>query len=150
MSGTEPAGTDALFPDASEHPVVAFDRPASRRGLGIAALILGVLAVLGDLVGIVVAFVALAGAVTHPGETLGNVDNSLGAFLGVIVLEFAVYGGGIVFGLLAVLLGVIAAVRRRGRVVGLVGAILGALVVVSHAVLGIVIGTSGNVPGVTG
>jgi hypothetical protein len=161
MTGTEPSGTDELFPGATEHPGVAAPvgtpppgavapvSPPIRRGLGVSALILGILAVLGDLIGIVVAFIALAGAVTHVGETLSNVDNSLGAFLGVIVLEFVVFGGGILFGLLAVVLGIIAAIRRRGRAAGIVGIVLGALVLLSHLGLAIVIGTSGNVPGVT-
>jgi hypothetical protein len=150
MSGSEPSGTDELFPDATEHAEVRLPAaPTARPGVGRAALILGILAVLGDLIGIVVAVIALASAVTHVNETLNNVDNSLGAFIGVIVLEFAVYGGGILLGLIAVGLGIIAALRRRGRVTGIVGAALGALVVISHVIFGLVIGSSGNLPGVT-
>jgi hypothetical protein len=149
-SGTETSGTDELFPGATEHAAVPLPAaPTARPGIGRAALILGILAVLGDLIGIVVAMIALATAVTHVSETLSNVDNSLGAFLGVVVLEFAVYGGGIVLGLIAVGLGVIAAVRRRGRATGIVGAALGGLVVISHVTFGLVIGSSGNLPGVT-
>ncbi|MDP9027369.1 MAG: prominin family protein [Actinomycetota bacterium] len=151
------SGTDELFPDATQHPGVAVSPAVGgesaplrrRRALGVAALILSLLAVLGDLIGIVVAFVALAGAVTSVGDTLNNVDNSLGTFIGVIVLEFAVYIGGVVFGLLAIVLGLIAAVGRRGCAAGIIGVVLGTIVVVTHVVLGLVIGSSGSVPGVT-
>ncbi len=91
----------------------------------------------------------LLGAVTHIGQTLTNVDNSLGAFLGVIILEFLVFFGGILFAVLAVTLGIVAAVRNRGRVLGVFGVIFGLAVLVTHIVLGISIASSGNVPGVT-
>lgn len=110
---------------------------------------LGLLAIFGDLVGIVVALFTLLGAVTHLGQTLTNVDNSLGAFLGVIILEFLVFFGGILFAALAVILGIVAAVRNRGRVLGIVGVIFGLAVLATHVALGISIAASGNVPGVT-
>lgn len=162
------SGTDELFPDAPPlpgaavppaPPVAAEPAPGAaaaaptatprRRGLGVAAFVLGLLAILGDLIGVTVALFTLLGAVTNLGQTLTNVDNSLGAFLGVIILEFLVFFGGIVFAVLAVILGIVAAVRNRGRVLGVFGVIFGLAVLATHLVLGITVATSGNVPGVT-
>jgi len=158
------SGTDDLFPDAEQLPGAAVPPapPAApapsaappteaprRRGIGTAAFILGLLAILGDIVGIAIALFTLLGAVTNLGQTLTNVDNSLGAFLGVIILEFLVFFGGILFAVLAVILGIVAAVRNRGRVLGVFGVIFGIAVLAAHTVLGITIASSGNVPGVT-
>ena len=121
-----------------------------RRGIGVAAFVLGLLAILGDLIGVTVALFTLLGAVTDLPHTLTNVDNSLGAFLGVIILEFLVFFAGILFALLAVILGIVAAARNRGRVLGVFGVIFGLAVLATHVALGISIATSGgNVPGVT-
>lgn len=155
------SGTDELFPDAAQLPGAAVPSaaptpsagqqaaPRRRRGVGTAAFVLGLLAVLGDVIGITVVFVTLVGAVTNLGETLTNVDNSLGAFLGVIVFEAIVFFGGILFAVLAVILGIVAAVRNRGRVLGVLGVIFGLAVLAVHIGLAITIATSGNVPGVT-
>lgn len=145
------SGTDELFPDATPLPGAAVAPTAAprRRGIGAAAFVLGLLAILGDLIGITVALFTLLGAMTNLGQTLTNVDNSLGAFLGVIILEFAVFFGGILFAVLAVILGIVAAARNRGRVLGIFGVIFGLAVLVTHLVLGITVATSGNVPGVT-
>ncbi len=169
------SGTDDLFPDATPLPGAAVPpappvagevnatpfaappgaqtTPATahrRRGIGVAAFVLGLLAILGDLIGLVVAFFTLLGAVTDLPHTLTNVDNSLGALLGVVILEFLVFFGGILFGVLAVILGIVAAARNRGRVLGVFGVIFGLAVLATHIALGVTIATSGNVPGVTG
>ena len=161
------SGTDELFPDATPLPGAAvppappvYDGSATgpgatavaaprRRGMGAAAFVLGLLAILGDLIGLAVAFFTLLGSVTHLGETLTNVDNSLGAFLGVIILEFIVFFGGILFAVLALILGLVAAVRNRGRVLGIFGVIFGIGVLLAHIAFYVTISTSGNVPGVT-
>jgi hypothetical protein len=163
------SGTDDLFPDATPLPGAAVPPPPPgltepaaagsaaasadaphRRGIGVAAFVLGLLAILGDLIGVTVAFFTLLGAVGNIGATLTNVDNSLGAILGVVILEFLVFFGGIVFAALAVILGIVAAARNRGRVLGVFGVIFGLVVLVTHLVLGISIATSsGNVPGLT-
>ncbi|HEY4226363.1 MAG TPA: hypothetical protein VGM70_11160 [Pseudolysinimonas sp.] len=161
------SGTDDLFPDATAHPaaavppavpvtppaapgaVVAPAAAVRRRGVGVAAFVLGPLALLGDLVGIIIAFATFASAITNIGTELDNVDDSLGALLGVIIVEFIIFFGGIVFGLLAVILGIVAAVRNRGRVLGVFGVIFGLVVLISHVVLLVAVTTSGNVPGVT-
>lgn len=143
------SGTDELFPDATPLPAVAPVATHRRRGLGAAAFVLGLLAILGDLIGVTVALFTLLGAVTNLGQTFTNIDSSLGALFGVIVLEFLVFFGGILFAVLAVILGIVAAARNRGRVLGIFGVIFGVAVLLTHVALGITIATSGNVPGVT-
>ena len=162
------SGTDDLFPDATPLPGAAVPPPPPgavepgdaalgsapvvaprRRGVGAAAFVLGLLAILGDLIGIVVGLFTVLGAVTNIGDTIANVDNSLGAFLGVIILEFIVFFGGILFAALAVILGIVATVRNRGRVLGIFGVIFGLVVLIGHIALWISIAMSGNVPGLT-
>ena len=165
------SGTDDLFPDATPLPGAAvppappvYDGSAGlatgpgatatavaapRRGIGAAAFVLGLLAILGDLIGLAVAFFTLLGSLSNLGETVTNVDNSLGAFLGVIILEFIVFFGGILFAVLALILGLVAAVRNRGRVLGIFGAIFAIGVLIAHIAFYVAVTTSGNVPGVT-
>jgi hypothetical protein len=159
------SGTDDLFPDATEHPAAAVPAtptpaapgtvmvpaaPVRRRGIGVAAFVLGLLALLGDVIGIIIAVVTFASAITDIGTELSNVDDSLGSLLGVIVVEFIFFFGGIIFGLLALILGIVAAVRNRGRVLGVFGVIFGLVILLSHIGLLIAVATSGgNVPGVT-
>jgi hypothetical protein len=162
------AGTDELFPDAVRLPGAAVPPPPPpgaaasgygsmaprpqvrrRRGLGVAAFVLGLLAVVGDLIGIAVALFTVLNAVTHLGRTVTNIDDSLGSILGVVVLEFLVFFGGIVFAVIAVILGIIAVVNNRGRVLGIFGLIFGIGVLVAHLMLGMSIAGSGNVPGLT-
>ena len=139
-------GSAAAVPGAASAPAVAMP---PRRGIGVAAFVLGLLAILGDLIGIVVALFSVLGAVTNLDQTLTNVDGSLGAFLGVIILEFIVFFGGILFAALALILGIVAAVRNRGRVLGIFGAIFAVGVLIAHIALYVTISTSGNVPGLT-
>jgi hypothetical protein len=167
------SGTDDLFPDATPLPGAAVPPappvlsepvaagpavtgPAAppavaprRRGIGVAAFVLSLLAILGDLIGLIVAFFTLLGAITDLPKTFSNVDGNLGAILGVIILEIIVFFGGMLFALLAVILGIVAAVRNRGRVLGIFGVIFGLVVLITHIALWITVSTSGNVPGVT-
>jgi hypothetical protein len=157
------SGTDDLFPDATQHPGAVVPPPPPvastpdaptvaprRRGVGAAAFVLGLLAIVGDFIGIVVALFSLLGAITDLPAEVANVDNSLGALLGVIILEIGIFFAGILFALLAVILGIVAAARNRGRVLGIFGVIFGILVLATHLILGISVATSGgNLPGVT-
>jgi len=163
------SGTDELFPDATPLPGAAVPPPPPvtgepgdaapgaapaparrRRGIGAAAFVLGLLAILGDLIGVAIALFALMGALGNVGQILStNIDNSLGALLGVVVVELIVFFGGILFGGLAVILGIVAAARNRGRVLGVFGVIFGLVVLLSHVALWISTAMSGNVPGVT-
>lgn len=161
------SGTDDLFPDAEQHPGALVPpappstpatspsaappaAPPRRRGIGTAAFVLGLLAVFGDLIGVIVAFFTLLGAVTDLRGTFTNIDGSLGAVLGVVILEVIFFFGGILFGLLAVILGLVAAIRNRGRVLGVFGVIFGLGVLVVHVMILITVTTSNNVPGLTG
>ncbi|MES1212081.1 MAG: hypothetical protein ABUT11_00890 [Leifsonia sp.] len=160
------SGTDELFPDAEQHPgalvppvppsppavapaAAPLATPARRRGIGAAAFVLGLLAILGDLIGVVVALFTLLGAVTDLRGTFTNIDGSLGAVLGVIILEFIVFFGGILFALLAVILGIVAAARNRGRVLGVFGVVFGVGVLAVHVMILITVTTSNNLPGLS-
>jgi hypothetical protein len=164
------SGTDDLFPDAEQHPgalvppappsaapspsaapppSAAPAAPPRRRGIGASAFVLGLLAILGDLIGFIVALFTLLGAVTDLRGTFTNIDGSLGAVLGVIILEMIIFFGGILFALLAVILGIVAAARNRGRVLGIFGVIFGIGVLAVHLMILITVATSNNVPGLT-
>jgi hypothetical protein len=140
-----PAATPAVAAPASA-PAAAAPRKGS--GLGVFALILGLLAMLGDILVLVIIGVQIA-------SLASNFDwTSLAAsFAGVAILGVAAFFGGFVVGGLAILLGIIAAVKNRGRAAGVVGAILGFLVFISHLVIAITIAGAGSaisgIPGLT-
>jgi hypothetical protein len=157
-TSAEPTGTDALFPGATAHPAAAVPTaPAPavvtstpvapsgpRRGIGVAAFVLGLLAMLGDLIAIVLAFIALAGAISNLGATLDDPAHSLGSAIGVLIIIAIAFFGGMLFALLAVILGLVAAIRNRGRVLGVFGVIFGLLILIGHIGVIIAAATSGN------
>lgn len=98
--------------------------------LGTAALILGVVAVVLEAVGITVLVLLYSGAFDHgphPGQDPGP-------FFIVAFIQFYVFIIGVPAALLAVILGLRAAVQQRGRRRGVGAAILGALVLVAQLV----------------
>jgi len=110
-----------------------------RRGLGAASFILGLLAILGDLAALVIGLIAVAGALTNFSSVLTDPTGSLGSALGVIVIAAVAVFGGLLFALLAVILGLVAAIRNRGRVLGVFGIIFGLIILIGHvsAIVGI-------------
>jgi hypothetical protein len=106
--------------------------PPKGKGLGIFALILGLLAFIGDIVLIII---GVAGAVSVATSlSSGNFDIStlLLGFGGFIFIAFIGLIVGLIVSILAILLGIIAAVKNRGRVQGVFGAIFGFLVLFTH------------------
>ena len=97
------------------------------RGLGVTAFVLGIIAVLMAATGLVVAAVAFA----DPGSSGTPSDQNYGAAAIVLVIDGALLLVGAPVTLLAIILGIVAAVRRRGRVFGVVGIILGAIPLVA-------------------
>ena len=97
------------------------------RGLGTAALALGVIAVLMAATGLIVAALAFSG------PSSGGVpsDQNYGAAAIVLVIDGALLVVGAPIALLAIILGIVATVRRRGRVFGVVGAVLGLIPLVA-------------------
>ncbi len=102
------------------------------KGLGVFALILGLLAFLGD---IVLIGIGIAGAINlFQSVSTGNFDIStiLLGFGGFIFIAFIGLIVGLIVAVLAILLGIIAAVKNRGRAQGIVGAVFGLLVLFTH------------------
>ena len=120
------SGLEELFPDAAERPGVAMpaapeaEPPGSRR-LGILALVLGLFAVvcqLGALLTGVAVFVSILGSL-GAGSGADGLDWVVGYELGSAIL-------GLLFGIAALVVGVLAVRRHHGRRFGIAGAILGA------------------------
>jgi len=132
MSGTESSGTDELFPDADEHLPdtpgagrVARD-PSSSRRLGTAALVIALVALLGDLTG------AGIGYTTLFVESLA--DDRIGEIAVAIAVVVVIVGLDLVLAVLALALGIAAGITRRGRRSGVIGAVLGGALVILHVV----------------
>jgi hypothetical protein len=133
---TDPTPSDApVVPAATAAApaaVPAAPAPRKSRGLGIFALILGLGAFIGDLV---LLGIAVAGVVSIAQSVSGgNFEFStlLAGFAGFGFIAFIGFWVGIVVAALAMLLGIIAAVKNRGRAAGIFGAIFGLLVLISH------------------
>lgn len=133
------AGLDELFPDAAERPGVALPpappgEPAGSRRLGIVALILGAFALVSEL-----------GALLTGIAVFASILGSLGAGIGadgldwVVGYELGSAIAGLLLGIGAVVIGVLAVRRRRGRSFGVAGAILGGAALVFELVLGVLL-----------
>jgi hypothetical protein len=136
---TDPTPAVPAAPSGEVAPVVPVERKG--RGLGVFALILGLLGMIADII------VIILGLAQLPALMNGDWGSLLAGLAGVAVLGFIVFWGGIIVGALAVLLGIIAAVRNRGRVAGVFGIILGVLVAGSHILLGLAILGGGSALG---
>ena len=133
------AGLDELFPDAAERPGVVLPpapngEPAGSRRLGIVALVLGAFAVvseLGALLTGIAVFVSILGSL-GAGTGADGLDWVVGYELGSAI-------AGLLLGIGAVVIGVLAVRRRRGRSFGVAGAILGGAALVFQLVLGVLL-----------
>lgn len=147
--------TDVTPPPAapSEPPAVPVAAPAEvvvvaprkkSGALGGFALILAILAILGDIVVIIFGIVTLATAVNGFDLStfeFGPILAALGAFAAIAVFAFF---GGLILGVLALLLGLIAAIKGRGRVAGVVAVIFSVLVLISHGSVALAIAQTGD------
>ena len=114
-------------------PVVVADQPVRKsHALGIFALILGLLAFLADVGVLVFAIVQIAAFA----QTF-DFSSGLTALAGFAALALLAFWVGIVVAGLAVLLGLIAAIKNRGRAAGIVGLIFGLLVLITHVSIGL-------------
>jgi hypothetical protein len=148
MSDLTPAGAPVppavpTAPEAGASAVVEV-APRKSRGLGIFAMILGLLAFLGDLVIVVITVVQVVGVVANFDVTNLFSTGGLAALGAFLALLFIAYWGGLIVSALAVLLGLIAAITGRGRAQGVVGLVFGLLVFLSHLVLGLSLLGLGN------
>jgi hypothetical protein len=125
-------------PPAAEPPIVApaAAEPAlvgppvliekKKRGVGAWSFVLGLLTALVDIGFVIFGIVALVGAISDltSGDITG-VTTALGA-AGLAVIALFVFFGGFLSAGLAVLLGLIALISGRGRVLGVFGLLFGA------------------------
>ena len=136
MTDLTPAETPATPAVPAADPAasaVVVAPPARKSGaLGGFALILGLIAFLGDVAVLVIAIVQIVSLFSNfdisqllSASTIGP----LAAFLAIATIAF---WGGLVVAALAVLLGFIAAIKNRGRVAAVFGIIFGILVLVTH------------------
>jgi hypothetical protein len=127
--------TAATAPEPSPipPPVPFVVPPAPRvrrgRGWGGTSFTLGLLAVLGDIAFVVVVIVSLV-------NFDGDFTAGLGLFFVALVLLTIVFWGGLIFGGLSILFGIIGLVRGSGRVLAVVGIVLSVAVVAVNLLLG--------------
>jgi hypothetical protein len=139
-----PAATPAV-PGADPADVAVVDAPRKKSGaLGGFALVLAILAVLGDIVVIIFGVVTLATAVNGFDMStfeFGPILAALGAFAAIAVIAFF---GGMILAVLGLLLGLIAAIKGRGRVAGVFAIILSVLVLITHGSIALAIAQTGD------
>jgi hypothetical protein len=139
-----PAATPAV-PGADPADVAVVDAPRKKSGaLGGFALVLAILAVLGDIVVIIFGVVTLATAVNGFDVStfeFGPILAALGAFAAIAVIAFF---GGMILAVLGLLLGLIAAIKGRGRVAGVFAIILSVLVLITHGSIALAIAQTGD------
>jgi hypothetical protein len=129
--------TDAAPYSGSTAPAAqagAVEKP--RRGLGIWSLALGLVALLGDV--IVVVVVADAARSLNVDINSGLSNLFVAAVTSVIILV-----GGFLASIASLILGIMAVARGRGRVLGVIGILLSILVILSYAVGVILVATAG-------
>ncbi len=137
-----PAPQTPAVPDAAPTEVAKVEKKGS--GVGIASLLFAILAVIADLAILVFAVVTIATIFANfdfANFEISTLFAGLGAAAIVAVIGFF---GGIILALLALLLGVIAIAKNRGRVAGVFGVIFSILVLVTHGSVALAIAQSGD------
>lgn len=127
----EPAATEVAAPVP---PVVEKKRS---RAIGGWAFALGLLTVIGDVVFVVVAVTTSAGLLSQLSAALqgGELSAILGGVFGVVIYALIVFGGGFLVAGVAALLGLIALISGRGRVLGLFGLLFAAAAILVRVLL---------------
>lgn len=140
-----PAPQTPAVPATASAEVAAAETPVAKKGsgVGIASLLLALLAVIADLAIIVFAVISVASIVSNFDASSFEVSSVLAALGGAAVLAAIGFFGGIVVALLALLLGIIAIAKNRGRVAGVFGLIFSILVLVTHGSVILAIAQSG-------
>jgi hypothetical protein len=139
-----PAATPAV-PDAAAADVAYVEAPKKKSGaLGGFALVLAILAVLGDIVVLIFGAVSLAsiiGGFDVSNFEIGPILAALGAFAAIAVIAFF---GGMILAVLGLLLGLIAAIKGRGRVAGVFAIIFSILVLITHGSVALALAQTGD------
>jgi hypothetical protein len=139
-----PAATTPAVPAATATEVAVVPVKKKSGALGGFALILSIIAILADLVVIIFGVVTLVSAVNGfdlQTFEFGGILAALGAFAAIAVFAFF---GGLILGALALLLGLIAAIKGRGRVAGVFAIIFSILVLVTHGSIALAIAQTGD------
>jgi hypothetical protein len=128
---TEPVAAEPVVAPAAVAPVVE----KKKRGVGAWSFVLGLLTSLGDIAFLVFGIIALVGAATaiFSGD-YSAITTVLGA-AGLGLLALFVFFGGFVTAGLAALLGLVALVGGRGRVLGLFGLIFAAAAILVRVLI---------------
>ncbi|MEO8095169.1 MAG: hypothetical protein ABI632_09560 [Pseudolysinimonas sp.] len=138
-------------PAADVVPVAAEMAPRKSHGLGIFALLLGLLAFFADIALIVFAIVQVAAIANNFDISTFNPQTILLGLAGYAAIALIAFFVGFGVAVLAILLGIIAAVKNRGRAAGIFGAIFGLLVLASHLiVLGTIAGSGSLISQIPG
>lgn len=122
--------SDELFPDAVALAPVVVATSRKRRGFGIASFVLGLLAILGDLAVVIAGLVAL-------GSFADDLEGGLGFAFIVLLASIVAFWGGLVLAVLAIVFGIIALVRNRGRVLAVAGIVLAAITAAVNVTVGV-------------
>jgi hypothetical protein len=133
---TDPTPPDAPIVPAVPAGAVAADAavpaPRKSKGLGVFALILGLIAFIADIVLLVIAVVGAVGIAQSVSGGTFDISTLLLGFGGFLFVAFICLIGGLVVAGLAVLLGLIAAIKNRGRAAGIGAVVFGVLVLFTH------------------
>jgi hypothetical protein len=124
--------SDQLFPDAVAVDPVAIRPPGKKRGSGIAAFVLGLLALLGDVAVAILIFAAFTGIANQD-------DSAIGFAFAVLLASIVGFWAGILLAVLSIIFGIIALVRKRGRVFAVVGMLLGLVTLAVNIIVGVVL-----------
>jgi len=134
---TTPAEPVAVTDTPAEPAAVVAPEPVEKkkRGVGAWSFVLGLLTALGDLAFLVFVVVVLVGAISDlTSGDLSGVATALGA-AGLAIVALGVFFGGFFTGGLAAILGLVALVSGRGRVLGFFGLLFGAAAIAARLLL---------------
>lgn len=129
----EPVVTEPAAEAAYAAPPAPVEK--KKRGVGAWSFVLGLLTALGDLAFLIFVVVVLVGAISSfTSGDFSGVATALGA-AGLTIAAFFIFFGGFFTGGLAALLGLIALITGRGRVLGVFGLLFGAAAIAVRLLL---------------
>jgi hypothetical protein len=112
--------------------------------VGIASLLIAILAVLADIAIFIFAFISIAALIANFDVATFDFGALLAGLGAAAIIGVIAFFGGIVLALLALLLGIIAIAKNRGRVAGVFGVIFSVLVLITHGSVAAAIAGSGD------
>lgn len=137
-----PAPQTQAVPAAAPTEVATVAKKGS--GVGIASLLFAILAVLVDLAIFVFALVTIFSIFSNFDMATFEISSLLAGLGAAAIVAVVGFFGGIALAVLALLLGIIAIAKNRGRVAGVFGVIFSILVLVTHGSIALAIAQSGD------